>query len=113
MKLGITTKSCVIESAHQFVLGIVNYSLISDGSREVLRIRAKSAGFILSRVTYSLSQDMPSDVVLGAVSPPKHVFEPWRMEIRTGLVEVDFPNIPSRSFPTFYMDRKYLETVYL
>ncbi|OAX39846.1 hypothetical protein K503DRAFT_49268 [Rhizopogon vinicolor AM-OR11-026] len=113
MKLGITAKSCVVESAHQFVLGIVNYSLISDGSREVLRIRAKSAGFILSRVTYSLSQDMPSDVVLGVVSPPKHVFEPWRMEIRTGLVEVDFPNIPSRSFPTFYMDRKYLETVYL
>jgi len=34
---------------HRFALGIVNYSLISNGSHEVLGIRGRSASFILIR----------------------------------------------------------------
>ncbi|OJA07710.1 hypothetical protein AZE42_05200 [Rhizopogon vesiculosus] len=34
MKLGVNTKSRIVQRAHQFALGILNYSLISDGSCE-------------------------------------------------------------------------------
>ncbi|OJA09063.1 hypothetical protein AZE42_11495 [Rhizopogon vesiculosus] len=102
------------EYMDEYALGIVNYSL---GSGEVLRIRGKSAGFILTSgqdvfLPDGFCQPILSDFVgLEIVSPPDREFVGWKKLYQTGLVEVNFPNIPSESF--FYINRKYLEIVYL
>jgi hypothetical protein len=104
--------------ADQYALGIVNYSLGSFTDKlEVLRIRGKSTGFILTsgQETFlpdGLCQPISKDFVgLEIVSPPDREFVGWKKLYQTGLVEVNFPNIPSESF--FYISRKYLEIVYL
>ena len=102
------------EYMHQYALGIVNYSL---GSSEVLRIRGKSAGFILTSgqdffLPDGFCQPRSGDFVgLEIVSPPDREFVGWKKLYQTGLVEVNFPNIPDESF--FYISRRYLEIVYL
>ncbi|OAX36057.1 hypothetical protein K503DRAFT_744950 [Rhizopogon vinicolor AM-OR11-026] len=99
----------------QFALGIVNYSL---GSCGLPRIPGKSAGFILQRgledtiLPHGVYQPSSGGCVgLEIVSPPECEFVQWKKVYRTGLVEVNFPNIPRDLL--FYIDRKYLETVYL
>jgi hypothetical protein len=103
---------------YQYALGIVNYSLINDKSCEVLGIRGKSGGFILSRAPNWLDRTYPAGHTPGAhnfvglkfVSPPEEEFTKWNMLLH-GLVEVDFPDMQSEL--VFYIDREYLRTVYL
>ncbi|KAJ8593628.1 hypothetical protein M405DRAFT_810527 [Rhizopogon salebrosus TDB-379] len=103
-----------VDDVDQYALGIVNYSV---GSQEVLRIRGKSAGFILTCgqdvfLPYKFCQPRSGDFVgLEIVPPPDREFVGWKKLYQTGLVEVNFPNIPSESF--FYISRKHLEIVYL
>lgn len=119
IKIDIETNN-YYSSTYQYALGIVNYSLIGHGSCEILGIRGKSAGFILFRVPRHslrstlppLCEPRPTDFVgLGNVSSRKQHFEPWMPVRQEGLVEVNFPNIPSES--VFDISHKYLEIVYL
>ena len=103
-----------VTASHQYALGIINYSIFDDGSHEILGIRGKSAGFILFRTRdqfYTRGRQKP--VVLDTVAPPKHKFGQWNIAyfFQGGLAEVDFPGILRSSM--FYMNRKYLKTVYL
>jgi hypothetical protein len=99
----------------QFSLGIVNYSLESG---LYLRIPGKSACFILQRQSTCISssksvcQPRHGDFVgLKTVSPPEYKYSPWKKAYWQGLVEVNFPNIPSDSY--IYISREYLDIVYL
>jgi hypothetical protein len=111
--LDIVNAPSSVTSSHQYAVGILNYSIFEDRSREVLGIRGKSVGFILSRTRdqfYSPRRARP--VVVDTVAPPKHKFGQWRIALfQAGLVEVNFPTILSSSM--FYMNRKYLKIVYL
>ncbi|KAG1731240.1 heterokaryon incompatibility protein-domain-containing protein [Suillus paluster] len=102
------------EPGRHYAVGIVNYSLIGDGSREVLKISGKSAGFILMKSVDDTPPDPPSRpascVGLRFVSPPQRELCPWEA-IEGGLVEVKFPKINSNDI--FYIGREYLETVYI
>lgn len=102
------------DSLEQYALGIVTYSL---GPSEVPRIPGKSVSFILrrenllfpsSKVCRPRSRDF---IGLESVPPPDHEIDRWEKVYMTGLVEVNFPNIPSDSI--FHISRKYLEIVYL
>lgn len=97
----------------QFAFGIVDYSI---GSCEMPRIRGKSIGFILSRgpeVGVTICEPRSEDIVglLQTPSPSKREYDPWKKVHSTGLMEIDFPNIPSESF--FYISREHLKVVYL
>ncbi|OAX37759.1 hypothetical protein K503DRAFT_742260 [Rhizopogon vinicolor AM-OR11-026] len=104
----------------QFALGIVNYSLDSTWGIHP-RIRGKSSCFILSRERNKISSLGDFDLIckprpgscawFKTLSPPKYGFSSWKTLYGQGLIQIDFPNIPSKSF--FYVHRKYLETVYL
>ncbi|KAG1728337.1 heterokaryon incompatibility protein-domain-containing protein [Suillus lakei] len=97
----------------EYVLGIVNYSLLG-GSNDVLALRCKSAGVILSRVRGSrISKPRPArnDIVgLRCVRGPEKEFGRWTLE-NVGLVYVDFPNTAWESIVC--IDHEYLQTVYL
>ncbi|KAG1741351.1 heterokaryon incompatibility protein-domain-containing protein [Suillus lakei] len=101
----------------QYALGIVNYLIIGDGTREVLSMRGRSAGVVLSRETKSLPNYQPrSRNYIGGLdfaSPPKQTLTEWKAILPTGalMVVFDFPNVPSDSH--CYIDQKYLETVYI
>ncbi|KAG1723748.1 heterokaryon incompatibility protein-domain-containing protein [Suillus lakei] len=101
----------------QFALGIVNYSIIGDGTQDVLSMRGRSAGVVLSRETKSLPNHQPPSCKdiggLDFASPPKQKITEWKAAVRRGgpMVVFDFPNIPSDSH--IYIDHKYLETVYI
>jgi hypothetical protein len=112
-------------SMHHYALGIVNYSLVSDGSHEILGIRGQSTGFVLVRkpwATHSffpwtsppewkpnISADMR--VLLDYESNSKGKFTEWKLVDQVGLIRLDFPDIPSGS--VFFIMREYLQTVHL
>jgi hypothetical protein len=108
---------------HRYALGIVNYSLISDGSQEVIGIRGQSAGFILVRKPWGRHSFFPwtsppdckpiasNFVGLKFVSPSKAKFTEWKLVDQVGLIRLDFPGTPAGS--VFLVDREYLETVNL
>ena len=112
VRLDIHTPSW-IATPHQYAIGILNYSLFDDGSRQVLGVRGRSAGFILSRTKDRFyTPRRTKAVVLDTVAPPERKFGQWRIaSFHAGLVEVDFPGILGSSM--FYMNRRYLQTVYL
>ena len=96
-------------------LELFDYSLVAC---EVPEIRGKSTGFILVRRNAANPPDafLPllraGDFIgLETASRPEHDFERWKKSDRTGLVEINFPNM--RSDNHFCISRKYLETVYL
>ncbi|KAG1728541.1 heterokaryon incompatibility protein-domain-containing protein [Suillus lakei] len=103
----------------QYALGIVNYSVIGDGTREVLSIRDRSAGVLLSRhAEHSLPGYQPppysNDFVgLKFAFPLEYKLTEWKLlaHIDSTLVVVDFPNVPSGSH--FYINRGYLQTVHI
>ena len=106
-----SVSNTVVEGHHQFALGIVNYSLVSC---KAPRIARKSVGCILFRSAAPRKTCQPSSssfVTDKTVSPPKRVFGQWKKENQTGLVEVNFPEIPSDTY--IYIKSEYLETVYL
>ncbi|KAG2131903.1 heterokaryon incompatibility protein-domain-containing protein [Suillus cothurnatus] len=118
IKIDIDTNDCSFLT-YQYALGIVNYSLINHRSCEVLGIRGKSGGFILFRQAdhgfHSLTrvcQPRPTDFIgLKFVSTQETRFTKWKLVDGVGLVQVDFPNIRSRT--VFLVDPEYLQTVYL
>ncbi|KAG2745448.1 hypothetical protein P692DRAFT_20808839 [Suillus brevipes Sb2] len=97
----------------EYALGIVNYSLLS-GSHDVLAIRGKSAGVILSRVLRkrrNIPRPERNDIVgLRCVSRPLEEFGRWKLD-NVGLVHVNFPRTASDS--NICIEREYLQTVYL
>lgn len=96
----------------EYALGIVNYSLLGR-SHDVLAIRVKSAGVILSRVCRGPRYTpMPRNDIVGlrCVSRPLEEFGRWKLE-HVGLVHVDFPRTASDS--NICIEREYLQTVYL
>jgi hypothetical protein len=96
-----------------YALGVVNYSNI-EGSREVLGIRRKSAGFILARKPKSDFPPgiQPTDCLGITIFPrPEQRFTRWTLINNGGLVAVEFPNIPEGS--VVYIDPDYLQSVYL
>jgi hypothetical protein len=108
---------------HQYALGIVNYSLISDESSEVIGIRGQSASFILVKKPWARYTFFPwtsppdcqpivsNFVGLKFASPSKGKFTEWKLVDQVGLLRLDFPGTPSGS--VFLIDREYLQTVYL
>ncbi|KIK33235.1 hypothetical protein CY34DRAFT_813772 [Suillus luteus UH-Slu-Lm8-n1] len=111
IKVDIDT-SCRLDSIDQYALGIVNYSLIGH----VPGIRGKSAGFILHRapdVFHCVPVCKPNCTAFVGLkfSPPEERFAEWKLVEEVGLVQVDFPIIPDE--PVCYIDRQYLQTVYL
>jgi len=116
IKIDITVDNSLAHSQYRYALGIVNYSLVSDGSREVLGIQGKSVGLPLCREfscrsISSSSKPRTTDVVgFEGASHLEQVFEQWR-KIHQGLVEVNIPITSSDS--VLYISREYLEIVYL
>ncbi|KAJ8596144.1 hypothetical protein M405DRAFT_805851 [Rhizopogon salebrosus TDB-379] len=121
IKIKFVLSSLNFHDMHELALGIVTYSLRSS---QVPRIPGRAAGFILERKTedswlsltsrddLEVCQPSPRDFDrIEIISPPDHEFMQWRKANGTGLVEVDFPNVPGDSF--FYISRKYLEIIYL
>ncbi|KAG0693284.1 hypothetical protein DFH29DRAFT_406908 [Suillus ampliporus] len=114
-----TDHDSILRQAHiyEYALGIVNYSLIIGGSHEVLGVRGKSAGVILSRFRvcsipgWTCATRRNDLVGLKCVSGPEKEFGQWTLVHGVGLVQVDFPNTPSQSI--ICIDREYLQTVYL
>ncbi|OJA14572.1 hypothetical protein AZE42_06368 [Rhizopogon vesiculosus] len=101
----------VAEGHHQFALGIVNYSLVSY---EAPQIAGKSVGCVLFRSATHRNICQPTSsafVINKRVSPPKIVFGQWKKVSQKGLVEVNFPKIPSDSY--IYISHEYLKIVYL
>ena len=109
--------SLTVPYTRQFGFGIVNYSVRSS---QYPRIRGNSTGFILYRgpegshlprvtVCEPRSEDFVRDKL---VSPPPYEFDEWKKVPRTGLEQIDFPNIPSDSF--FYcVPPNFLKLVFL
>ncbi|KAG2040917.1 heterokaryon incompatibility protein-domain-containing protein [Suillus americanus] len=118
IKIDIDTNDCNFLT-YQYALGIVNYLLISHRSCEVPGIRGKSGGFILFRQAdhgfhspIRVCKPRPTDFVgLKFVSSQETRFTKWKLVDGVGLVQVDFPNIRSRS--VFLVDHEYLQSVYL
>ncbi|KAG1743560.1 heterokaryon incompatibility protein-domain-containing protein [Suillus paluster] len=80
-----------------YAIGIVNYSVISDGTREFLMIRGKSAGFLLFKPSPERASEAsrPVNCVgLQFVPSPEQVVFSWKA-LNGGLAEVHFPNILS------------------
>lgn len=95
------------ENSWVYALGVVNYSNI-EGSREVLGIRRKSAGFILARKPKSTFPPgfQPSDSLGITIVPrPEEKFTKWSLVDNGGLIAVEFPNIPEGS--VVYVDPNY------
>ncbi|KAG1730442.1 hypothetical protein EDB19DRAFT_1379614 [Suillus lakei] len=111
-------KTCTTSShvSYQYAFGIVNYSIIGGEMGEVLGIRSRSAGVILSREpNYLPGYQPPSSndfCGLNFASPPKPALLDWKLVDNYGarLTMVDFPNVPSGHF---YLNCEYLQTVYL
>ncbi|OJA18946.1 hypothetical protein AZE42_10107 [Rhizopogon vesiculosus] len=111
IRCNANVSNTVVEGHHQFALGIVNYSLVSF---KAPRIPGKSVGCILVRSAARQKTCQPTSSAFvrhKTISPPKHVFGQWKKVDQTGLVEVNFPNIPSDSY--MYIKHEYLEIVYL
>ncbi|KAG0702349.1 heterokaryon incompatibility protein-domain-containing protein [Suillus ampliporus] len=118
IKIDITVDNSLVHGQYQYALGIISYSLVRDGSREVLGIQGKSVGFPLrcrrerERDQFVSPNSEPIDVVgFETVSNLEQIFGQWRKIRQEGLIEVNFPITPSDSI--FYISRKYLEIVYL
>ncbi|OJA18945.1 hypothetical protein AZE42_10106 [Rhizopogon vesiculosus] len=106
-----TVSNTMVAGNHQFALGIVNYSRVSFTAP---RIAGKSIGCILVRSAAHQKTCQPTSnafVRHEIVSPPEQVFGGWQKLGQMGLVEVNFPNIPSDSY--IYIKDEHLEIVYL
>ncbi|KAG2339840.1 HET-domain-containing protein [Suillus weaverae] len=121
IKIPIITMDDLAYDQYQYGLGIINYSLVRDGSHEVLGIQGKSVGFPLrcrreSQKAFvaptSKSEPKKTKVVgFETDSHPKQTCKRWRKMREDGLIQVNFPIIPSDSI--LYIKHKYLQTVYL
>lgn len=116
IKIDINVDNSSDHGQYRYALGIINYSLVKDGSlREVVEMQGKSAGIPL--------KCRPIDLFSSSTSAPKTTgvvgfgfgfenldqkFGPWKKILDEGLIEVNFPITPR-----FYIGRKYLEIVYL
>ncbi|KAG2158952.1 heterokaryon incompatibility protein-domain-containing protein [Suillus bovinus] len=116
IKVDINVNNSVGHGQYRYALGIINYSLVRDGSlREVVEMQGKSAGFPL--------KCRPVDPFNTSTCPPRgtgvvgfgfqtvHVeqtFGPWKKIREEGLIEINFAITPR-----FHIERKYLETVHL
>ncbi|KAG1763737.1 hypothetical protein EV702DRAFT_1156673 [Suillus placidus] len=101
----------------QYAFGIVNYSIIGDGTCEVLGIRGRSAGMVLFREptdSYGYQTLSSTDTSgLNFTSPPKLTLSGLKLldSDDRRLAVVDFPNRRSRSY--FCIHREYLQTIYI
>ncbi|KAG2748768.1 hypothetical protein P692DRAFT_20779992 [Suillus brevipes Sb2] len=100
----------------QYAFGIVNYSIIGDGTCEVLGIRGRSAGMVLFREPTDSHgyQTLSSTDISGLhfTSPPKLTLSGLKLlDSDRRLAVVDFPNRRSRSY--FCIHREYLQTIYI
>ncbi|KAG1753751.1 heterokaryon incompatibility protein-domain-containing protein [Suillus paluster] len=117
IKVDITVDNSSVHGQYQYALGIINYSLVRDRSREVLGIQGKSVGFPLKcrrepeRDQSVSSTTKPRATGFETVSDLDQIFGQWRKIRQEGLIEVNFPTTPND--PMFYISRKYLEIVYL
>ncbi|KAG0701553.1 heterokaryon incompatibility protein-domain-containing protein [Suillus ampliporus] len=116
IKIHITVDEDEFEKPQtQYAIGVVNYSLIRDGSHEAITIRGKSAGFVLYKTTEDDPPPRPSQptncVGLEFVPPPQSNLSEYWLSVDGGMVVFNFPDIKSND--VFYISRKYLETVYL
>ncbi|KAG2370103.1 heterokaryon incompatibility protein-domain-containing protein [Suillus spraguei] len=110
----INVHNSLAHGQYRYALGIINYSLVRDGSREVVEMQSKSAGFPLRcrQVDQFNSTSEPAsrttDIVGFETLSLKQIFGPWRKIREEGLIEVKFP-VTQR----FYIERKYIEMVHL
>lgn len=119
IKLDITALQVIMPRPeyHHYALGIVNYSLRHDGSREIVQVQCRSVGLILMRTsenagaTTTCTLEPNALVGLKVINPPEKTFKQWGILHGVGLVKVDFMGVPNES--SFYIDREHLEVVYL
>ncbi|KAG1756008.1 hypothetical protein EDB19DRAFT_446368 [Suillus lakei] len=88
MKIHITVDNLGAYDKYRYAFGIINYSLVWNGSRKVLGIQGKSFGFSLRC--------------------QREVSGRWRKMRAEGLIQVNFP-----TNSILYIEDKYLQTVYL
>ncbi|KAG2755751.1 HET-domain-containing protein [Suillus brevipes Sb2] len=112
IRIDINVRNSLAHGQYQYAFGIINYSLVRDGSREVVVIQGKSVGFPLRclQVDQFGSSSAPGTTgVIGFETVCiEQKFGPWKKIRGEGLIEVDFPITPR-----FYIERKYLENVHL
>lgn len=112
IRIDINVRNSLAHGQYQYAFGIINYSLVRDGSREVVEIQSKSAGFPLRCLQVDLFGSSPAPRTTGVVGFEtvcmEQMFGPWKKIREEGLIEVNFP-ITQR----FYIERKYLENVHL
>ncbi|KAG2043149.1 heterokaryon incompatibility protein-domain-containing protein [Suillus americanus] len=113
IRIDINVQNSLAHGQYRYALGIINYSLVRDGSREVVEMQGKSAGFPLKcrkidLFNSSTSAPRTTGVVGFETVYLEQIFGPWRKIREEGLIEVNFPITPH-----FYIARKYLEIVYL
>ncbi|KAG2339837.1 hypothetical protein BDR05DRAFT_566812 [Suillus weaverae] len=117
IRIDINVHNSLAHREYQYALGIINYSLVRDGSCEVVEMQGKSAGFPLrcrrvdlsgSSTGNSTPRTTTSSVVGFETVYLEQIFGPWRKIREEGLIEVNFPITPS-----FYIERKHLEIVHL
>lgn len=114
----INVHNSLAHGQYRYALGIINYSLVRDGSREVVEMQSKSAGFPLrcrqvnpfnSDLESSTSESPSRTGIVGFKTLNlKQMFGPWRKIREEGLIEVNFP-VTQR----FYIEREYIEMVQL
>ncbi|KAG1756010.1 heterokaryon incompatibility protein-domain-containing protein [Suillus lakei] len=101
IKIDINVHNSLTHSQYQYALGIINYSLVRDGSREVVvEMQGKSAGFPLrcrqvDQFVSPTSEPRTNGVVGFQTVYLEQIFGPWRKIREEGLIEVNFPITPS------------------
>ncbi|KAG2051363.1 HET-domain-containing protein [Suillus hirtellus] len=114
IKIDINVDNTLNHGQYRYALGIINYSLIRDGSlREVVEMQSKSAGFplkcrLVDQFSSSTSAPRTTSVVGFGFENLNQMFGPWKRIREEGLIEVNFPITPR-----FYIGYKYLEIVHL
>ncbi|KAG1892775.1 heterokaryon incompatibility protein-domain-containing protein [Suillus subluteus] len=83
IRIDITVHNSLAHGQYQYALGIINYSLVRDGSREVVEMQGKSAGFPLrcrKIDLFSSSTSAPRTTGVAGFETVylEQIFGPWR-----------------------------------
>jgi hypothetical protein len=82
IRIDVNVKNSLAHGQYQYALGIINYSLVSDGSREVVEMQGNSAGLPLRCRQVDLFSSSSAPRTTGVVGFEtvclERMFGPWR-----------------------------------
>jgi hypothetical protein len=113
IRVDVNVHNSLAHGQYRYALGIINYSRVRDGSREVVEMQGRSAGIPLRcRQIDLFSSSTSTPKITGVVGFEtvhlEQISGSWRKVRDEGLIEVNFPITPR-----FYIECKYLEIVHL